>query len=150
MREAALWLHILGGGTWLGANLTQLAVGRGMTGGESRIASRWLEVVEKASRPLYGVASTVILATGLYLVLRPGGAYRFGSAFVAIGIAILIIGGALYGAFFRPQTKKALSLFDSGNSEEGGRVVNRIRSVGMLDTLLIAFAVLVMVSKWGA
>lgn len=150
MRHVVLWLHILGGGTWLGANMIQLAVGRSMTGGESNTARRWLEAVDKGSRPLYGIASTVILLTGLYLVLRSDGPYSFGSTFVLIGIAILIIGGALYGGFFRPQTKKALSLFASGNSDEGVRVVNRIRSLGVLDTLLIAFAVLVMVSKWGA
>jgi uncharacterized membrane protein len=149
LRNIALWLHILGGGTWIGANLTQAAVGRRMTSGEPSIATRWLETVNKASGPLYGTASVVILATGIYLVLSSDGAFTFGTAFVGIGIAILIIGGAVAGLFFTPQTKKAIGLFSAGNSTEGLEVMERIGWVGVLDTLLIAFAALVMVLKWG-
>jgi len=150
LRNIALWLHIIGGGTWIGANLTQGAVSRRLTSGETSTATRWLEAVSKMSGPLYGTASVVILATGIYLVLGSDGAYSFGSTFVLIGIAILIVVGALGGAFFNPQTKKAISLFSNGNSTEGGKVINRIGWVGTIDTLLIAFAVLAMVSKWGA
>lgn len=150
MRDVALWLHILGGGTWIGANLTQAAVGRRMTSGEPSIAARWLETVNKASGPLYGSASFVILATGIYLVLGSDDAFTFGTAFVGIGIAILIIGGATAGLFFTPQTKKAIAAFSAGNSAEGGKLMARIGWVGIIDTLLLAFAVYVMVAKLGA
>lgn len=149
MRNVALWLHILGGGTWIGANLTQAAVGRRMTSGEPGVAARWLEAVKKASGPLYGTASIVILATGVYLVLSSDGAFTFGTAFVGIGIGILIIGGALAGLFFTPQTKKGIALFSAANSTEGRKVMDRIGWVGIIDTLLLAVAVLAMVSKWG-
>lgn len=149
MRDVALWLHILGGGTWLGANLTQAAVGRRMTSGEPSVAARWLETVNKASGPLYGTASIVILATGIYLVVSSDGAFGFGTSFVALGIAILIIGGVTAGVFFAPQTKKAIALFSAGNSAEGGKLMDRIGWVGIIDTVLIAVAVLVMVAKWG-
>jgi hypothetical protein len=63
---------------------------------------------------------------------------------------VWILGGSLYSLVIRPQTKKATVLFSSGNSAEGGRVVSRIGTFGTIDTLLIVFAVLAMVSKWGA
>ncbi|MGQ0849334.1 MAG: hypothetical protein ACT4OP_09495 [Actinomycetota bacterium] len=150
MRTLLLWLHILGAGTWIGANLTQAAVGRRMTGGDSSVATRWLEAVNKMSGPLYGAASAVILVTGILLVTGSDGAYRFGSAFVGIGFAVLIIGGALAGLFFTPQTKKAMAAFSAGDSSQGGSLMSRLGMVGVLDTLLIAFAVYVMVAKFGA
>lgn len=150
MRDIALWLHILGGGTWIGANLIQGAVSHRLTSGDTGTATRWLEAVNKASGPLYGTAASVIAATGIYLVLGSDGAYSFGSTFVLIGIVILILGGVIAGVFFTPQTKKAISLFASGNSTEGGRIIHRMGWIGTIDTLLIAFAVLAMVSKWGA
>ena len=150
MRNIALWLHIMGAGTWIGANLTQAAVSRRLTSGDTNTAHRWLEAVNKMSGPLYGTVAVVILATGLFLVLQPDSPYSFGSTFVLIGIVVLIIGGALAGAFFTPQTKKAMSLFAGGNAAEGRLVINRIAWGGTIDTLLIAFAVLAMVSKWGA
>jgi len=148
LRNIALWLHILGGGTWLGANVMQAAVSRGLVSGDSTVAKRWMQTVEKASGPVYGTASAVILATGLYLVLGSDGAYSFGDTFVAIGIAILIIGGALAGLVFYRQTKVAIAAYESGNAAAAAPAHKTIAMWGTIDTVLVAVAVLAMVSKW--
>lgn len=146
MRTIALWLHILGGGTWLGANIMQAAASRGLIGSDSNVALRWMQSVQKASNPVYGGASAVILATGIYLVLDGG--YSFGDTFVAIGIAILIIGGALAGLVFNRQTKVAIAAYESGNAAAAAPANKAIAMWGTIDTVLVAVAVLAMVAKW--
>jgi uncharacterized membrane protein len=149
LRTFALWLHILGGATWFGANVAQAVIGpKMMRSGDG--AAAWLRSVEKASGPLYGAASAVILITGIYLVLASDGTYSFGSVFVGIGIAVVIIGGALAGLIFGRKTKQMIALYDSGQASGAEGVYRSLGAWGVLDTLLIAFAVLAMVSKWGA
>jgi len=149
LRNFALWLHILGAATWFGANVAQAVIGPKMMRDPAGGAA-WLRAVEKASGPMYGAASVVILATGIYLVLGSDGAYSFGSAFVGIGIAILIIGGALAGLVFTRKTKQMIGLYDSGKTNEVAGIYRSLGTWGVIDTLLIAVAVLAMVSKWGA
>lgn len=148
MRTIALWLHILGGGTWFGANLMQAAASRGLITSDSNVALRWMQAVQKASNPVYGGASAVILATGLYLVLGSDGAYSFGDAFVGIGIAVLIVGGALAGLVFSRQTKVAIAAYESGNPAAAVPANKTIAMWGTIDTVLVALAVLAMVAKW--
>jgi len=147
LRNIALWLHILGGGTWLGANVMQAVVSRGLIGDDSTVAKRWMQAVQKASGPVYGIASALILITGLYLVLGFD-AYGFSDTFVGIGLAVLIIGGALAGLVFNRQTKVAIAAYESGNAAAAAPAHRSIAMWGTIDTLLIALAVLAMVSKW--
>ena len=77
-------------------------------------------------------------------------AYSFGSAFVGIGIAVLIIGGALAGLVFNRKTRQAIGAFESGDSAKALPVYKSIGSWAILDTALMVFAVLAMVAKWGA
>jgi hypothetical protein len=90
----------------------------------------------------------LILLTGIYLVLS-NDAFSFGSAFVGIGIAVVIIGGALAGLVFNRKTRQAIGLFESGETAKALPVYKSIGTWGMLDTALVAFAILAMVSKWG-
>lgn len=147
MRTIALWLHILGAGTWLGANVFQGFVGPRMARQEGA-ALPWFRAVERASGPVYGLASGLILLTGIYLVISSD-LFTFGSAFVGIGFAVVIIGGALAGLVFSRRTKKAIGLYESGDAEAALPVVQSLLPWAVIDTLLVAFAVLAMVAKWG-
>ena len=146
MRDVALWLHIIGASMWLGTNVAQTVIGPRLVGGGAGL--QWLKAVEKASGPIYGAASGLILLTGIYLVLS-NDAFSFGSAFVGIGIAVVIIGGALAGLVFNRKTRQAIALFESGDNAKAMPVYKSIGSWALLDTALIAFAILAMVSKWG-
>lgn len=146
MRNAALWLHIIGASMWLGTNVAQMLIGPKLVNGGAGLP--WLKAVDKASGPIYGSASVLILATGIYLVLS-NDAFSFGSTFVGIGIAVVIIGGALAGLVFNRKTRQAIGLFESGDDAKAMPVYKSISSWAVLDTALVAFAVLAMVSKWG-
>jgi hypothetical protein len=143
-------LHILGSATWFGANMAQLTISRGMLAGGPEPARRWMETVARVTNPLYGAASVVILVTGIILVLGSGGAYSFGSLFVTIGFAVIIIGGALGGLVFSRKAKEAVALYDAGKAAETGPAHQTIARWGLVDTVLVAFTILVMVAKWGA
>jgi hypothetical protein len=147
LRNVALWLHILGASMWLGTNVAQMLIGPRLVNGGAGLP--WLQAVDKASGPIYGSASVLILATGIYMVLS-NDAFSFGSTFVGIGIAVLIIGGALAGLVFNRKTRAAIALFESGDSAKAMPVYKSIGSWAVLDTALVAFAALAMVSKWGA
>ena len=73
---------------------------------------QWLKAVEKSSGPIYGTASVFILATGIYLVVSSD-TFSFGSTFVGIGIAVLIIGGAMAGLVFNRKTRQAIGHFEA-------------------------------------
>ena len=148
LRNVALWLHIIGASMWLGTNVAQMLIGPRLVNEGAGL--QWLKAVDKASGPIYGTASGLILLTGIYLVLSSDDAYSFGSAFVGIGIAVVIIGGALAGLVFTRKTRQAIGLFESGDSAKALPVYKSIGSWAVLDTALLAFAVLAMVSKWGA
>jgi hypothetical protein len=146
LQNAALWLHILGASMWFGTNVAQMLIGPKLVNGGAGLA--WLKAVDKVSGPIYGTASGLILLTGIYMVVT-NDAFSFGSTFVGIGIAVVIIGGALAGLVFNRKTRQAIGLFESGDTAKAVPVYKSIGSWAVLDTALIAFAVLAMVSKWG-
>lgn len=125
----------------------QAAVSRGLVSGDSTVAKRWMQTVKKASGPVYGGASALILITGLYLVLGFD-AYSFSDIFVGIGLAILIIGGALAGLVFNRQSNVAIAAYESGNAAAAAPAHRSIAMWGTIDTVLVAVAVLAMVAKW--
>jgi hypothetical protein len=146
LRNVALWLHIIGASMWIGTNVAQMLIGPKLVNGGAGLA--WLKAVDKASGPIYGSASGLILLTGIYMVVT-NDAFSFASTFVGIGIAVVIIGGALAGLVFNRKTRQAIGLFESGDTAKAMPVYKSISSWAVLDTALIAFAVLAMVSKWG-
>ncbi|MGI8518491.1 MAG: hypothetical protein ACR2ME_09165 [Acidimicrobiia bacterium] len=148
MRDILLWLHIIGAGTWLGANITQAFVGPKLMANRET-APGWLRAVQSASGPLYGIASGLILITGIVLVLISDGAYEFSSVFVTIGFAVVIIGGALAGLVFNKKTRQMIGLYESGQDAQVPAIYRSVGTWGILDSLLIVVATLAMVSKWG-
>lgn len=147
MRNVALWLHIIGASMWIGTNVAQMVIGPRLVREGAGLA--WLKVVEKASGPIYGAASGLIILTGIYLVVS-NDSFSFGSAFVGIGIAVVIIGGALAGLVFNRKTRQAIGMFEGGDTAKATTVYQSIGGWALVDTALLAFAVLAMVSKWGA
>jgi hypothetical protein len=147
LRNVALWLHIIGASMWIGTNVAQMVIGPRLVRDGAGLP--WLKAVEKGSGPIYGGAAGLILLTGIYLVVS-NDSFSFGSAFVGIGITILIIGGALAGLVFNRKTRQAIGLFEGGDAAKATSVYQTIGGWAVLDTALLAFAALAMVSKWGA
>jgi hypothetical protein len=51
---------------------------------------------------------------------------------------------------FGRKTKQMIGLYESGNTAEVAGIYRSLGTWGIIDTLLLALAVLAMVAKWGA
>lgn len=145
-REILLVLHIVGAGTWLGANIVQAVVPPRAARAGTAVLSGWYRLTGDLSTRLYIPAALLILLTGVLLVLD-NPAYGFGSLFVTIGFGMIIV-GALLGQFvFGPGGERAAQAVDSGDRAATRREVGRLTRYGVIDTLLLLFTITAMVLR---
>ena len=149
LRDILLVLHIAGAGTWLGANIVQ-AVAPSMAAKQGPAAAAgWFRIAAGLSTRLYMPAAIVLLATGIWMVLIDD-AYGFGTTFVTIGFAMIII-GTLLGIFvFERGSIRAADAIDSGDQTAVRTTRGRLAGFGILDTLLLLFTITAMVLRLGA
>ena len=141
-------LHIAGAGIWLGANIVQLVVPQMAAKQGAAAAAGWYRVAGKLSSRLYMPVAILILITGSILVLQTE-SVSFGSLFVTIGFGVIIV-GALLGKFvFDPGSEKAAAAIESDDQGLIRAATSRIATFGTIDTLLVLFAIAVMVLRLG-
>jgi len=146
VRDLLLVLHIAGAGTWLGANIVQAVVPSLAFKQAGAAASGWYRIAGRLSTVLYMPAAIVIVLTGIVLVLQSE-IYSFGTLFVSIGFATIVI-GALLGIFvFGPVSTKAADAIDSGDEAGTKAATSRLATFGAIDTLLVLTTITVMVLK---
>jgi Predicted integral membrane protein (DUF2269) len=143
-------LHIAGAGTWLGANIVQAVVPRmALTEGPAT-ASGWYRIAGRLSKVLYIPAAVLILVTGISMVLLRSDEFSFGTAFVGIGFAMIVI-GALLGSFvFGPYSERAADAIQANDGAAIKANTGRLAAFGVLDTLLLVVTITAMVLKLGA
>lgn len=147
-REILLVLHIAGAGTWLGANVVQAVVPPAAARAGSSTLAGWYRITSALSTRLYMPAAILILVTGILLVLQSE-AYGFGSAFVTIGFATIIVGAILGIVVFGPGGEAAADAVESGDQSAIRSAVAKITRWGLVDTLLVLFAITAMVMRLG-
>jgi hypothetical protein len=147
-RTLLLALHITGVAAWLGANFVQLVLTPRFDRLAADAAAAWTRQTIWLGERYYNVAGAVIGVTGVLLVLD--GDWSWGSGFIWVGIAVLVIGGVLGGVHFGPQAKARAAALEAGDSEAAKRALGRILPAAFLDTALLFLAVLAMVDKWQA
>ncbi len=150
LRDVLLILHIAAAGTWFGANIVQAVAPPRTAKHGPEVAAGWYRVAGGLSSVLYMPVGIVIVVTGIWMVLISNGAFSFGSVFVGIGFAVVVI-GALLGKFvFEPTSAKAAEAIESGDGDAIRATSGTIARFGALDTLLVLLAITVMVLKLGA
>jgi hypothetical protein len=143
-----LVLHIAAAGTWLGANIVQAIVPPMAARQSPQAVAGWYRVAAQLSSRLYMPVAILILITGIWLVIE-NEAYSFGSVFVSIGFAMIIV-GALLGKFvFEPGSVRAAEAVESGDEGAVKSAAARIAGFGMVDTLLLLFTMTAMVLRLG-
>ena len=115
----------------------------------------WHDVQGELGKKLITASATVLLIAGI--IMAASGPYDFGKPFVSIGLVIIIILLGLGGAFFAPTERKAAELAkrdiaaaadgEVKLSAEYDAVAARLRTVGIVSSVLILIAVFVMVIK---
>ena len=146
-RDILLVLHIIGVGTWVGANVVQavappLAAAQGPS-----MVSGWYRIAARLNR-VYLPAAGLILITGILMVMEVA-AYEFETPFVVVGFMMIAIGAALGVVVFQPTSEEAASAIDSGDQKAARSAAGRLTLFGVLDTLLLVVTIISMVIKLG-
>ncbi|MBT8197370.1 MAG: hypothetical protein KJP12_04225 [Acidimicrobiia bacterium] len=149
MRTTLLIIHILAAGTWIGANVTQLALERRMSADGGPTAATWQRSRAFLGKSVYPAAAVTLLITGIWLVIDSA-VYDWENAFVAIGFLMVAIGAGLGIAVMGPLSERAVAIHDTGQDmNELPKVTSRLQMWGGFDTLLLVITVAAMTGKWG-
>ena len=147
LREILLILHIAGAGVWLGANVVQAVVPRMLARHGVEAVSGWYRVAAKLGNRVYVPASIVILITGIFLVLRAD-EYGFGTRFVTVGFAMIVVGAVLGVVVFEKGSERAADAIESADEGRIKTSVSRLAAFGALDTVLLLLTITAMVTRW--
>jgi hypothetical protein len=147
-RNVVLAVHILSVACWFGANVVQLLLSPRYAKGDVDEAAGWTRQTIWLGERFYTTNGAVLLLTGVTLVID--GPWTFSDPFVWVGIAVIVIGAAMGGAFFGPLAKKRLAGLESGDIAAADAAQARIIRLAYVDSALIVLAVLAMIDKWGA
>ena len=150
MFEVLLFVHILGVAAWFGANLAR-AFGRGpMSRGDDATAATWHRATVSMGRVIHTPAAIVVFVSGFGLVGLSEGAYGMTAPFVVVGIIVVVVGAVLAMSVLGPNGKRIASAYEQGDRPLAETMARRSSLVGWVDTVLLAFATLVMVLRWGS
>lgn len=143
MREFLLIVHILAAAAWIGGSLF---AGVSFSAMASKLGLKSLKSLDESIGTRYfGSAVGLLLLSGVGLVFSSD-QFGWGSAFVLIGIGVVVLDGALEGAIFNPRLMK---IADSDDEDLAG--FRRLMSVSTLSHMaLFVLAVWAMVVKVGA
>ena len=145
-RTILLAIHIAAVGGWLGANFVQLALTRQFDKEPANVGAAWSRQTIWLGERYYPAAGALIAITGVLLVLD--GDWSWGSGFIWVGAAVIVIGAVMGVAFFSPLAKRRIEALEAGDTAKAGEVQGRIVPLALVDTALVLLAVLAMVHKW--
>ena len=145
--DVVLWLHIMAvvvafGGTF--AYPLSLAYVRRIPLGERASFHRMQALI---GQRLIGPASVVILLAGAYMATDRD---LWSEVWVTVPLVILIVLGALGGAFFGPREEKLAAMAETGDEAAYQPALGQLLKVGYLSLALVLIAAFFMVTKLGA
>ena len=147
MYELLLWLHILAAASWFGTGVASMIGDRLMSTETAEARAAWYRVILRFGQIVYMPAAVLVLITGVLLVVNVG--YGFGSTFVSIGFAAVIIGAGLGMTVFGPRSREASAALDNGDTAGAESAIARMRQASVLDVLILAVTIAAMVGNWG-
>ena len=150
MFEILLFVHILGVAAWFGANLVREFARGPMSKADPGTAATWHRATVSMGRVIHTPAAIAVFITGFGLVGLSEGAYGMTAPFVVVGIIVVVLGAVLAMSVLGPNGRRIASAYEEGDNALAETVARRSSVIGWVDTLLLVFATLVMVLRWGA
>jgi uncharacterized membrane protein len=145
-----LLAHVLGGSTWFGASVyvEGLMASAARTKDPETIMTVGLKVAKTNQRVL-SAAGFVTLIFGTWLVLES--VYDFETLFVTVGFVVSIIGLAMGFLLFKPKGEEVEAIVaERGLTDpEAMAKMKSLGNLGHVMTLLVSFAMIMMVLKTG-
>lgn len=138
--DLLLTVHILAAAVWVGAGIySSAAYPRHAANGTLRDV---MVVDQKLGAIVIGSAITLLVVSGIGLVMMSP-VIGFGSAFVLVGIGVVVLSSILEGAIFGPATKRMIE------AEGAERLPMGMRWALPVYVVVFAFTVWAMVTKLG-
>lgn len=147
-REVLLSIHIAMGACWLGADIVQHLYRKHWAGESLEGQRAWMRMIESMHARYYAVVAVLILLSGIGLVQESN--WSWSSGFIWIGIATIVLGGALGGGRLGPLSKQRLAALDANDTETAAGVAKRMLPIEIALTSFVLITVVAMVTKWGA
>ncbi len=149
MRGILVTIHVLAAAAWIGGglfssvSLISLAKSLGV--------KTVLSLDQAVGNRFFGAAVGTVALSGVALVLTSD-SYGWGTTFVLVGLAVIVLDGALEGAVFGPRLKKLAAAAESGSTSEVD-ALDEFRRFSLVSTVahlaLVVFALWSMVVRLG-
>jgi hypothetical protein len=156
--EVVLALHILAVVFAFGATLAYPVLLGTVTRADSRALPALYRALHAISQRVIMPGVTAILVFGIYLASH---LHLWSSFFVQWGLGVVIVIGAVEGAYLGPREKRLIEVADRDMAATGGEsevrfspehdaLVRRVGGVGALMDLLVVITIFFMVTRLGA
>jgi hypothetical protein len=146
-RTIVLALHIASVGGWLGANFVQAVLSPRFAKETDAVAAAWTRQTIWLGERYYSVFGALVLITGVILVID--GDWSWGTEFIWLGVATVVIGGVLGIAVFAPLAHRRATALETGDAAGAQAAMQRIIPWAVFDTILVLVTVVAMVHRWG-
>lgn len=147
-REVLLTIHITMGACWLGADVVNHMYRKRWAGESLEAQKAYVRMLEAMHAKYYAIVAVLILLSGIGLVQESDWAWS--SKFIWVGVATIVLGGALGGGRLGPLSKQRLEALEAGDTDAAGRAAKRMLPVEIILTSAVIVTIAAMVTKWGA
>jgi uncharacterized membrane protein len=148
--QLLVYLHILGGVTWVGGALyAQVLAIRVSRSDDPTELPRMAGHLAVLGLRVFMPASLIVIVTGVLMTLQQ---WSFGQLWIALAVALWVLSAALGAIYVGPRIGKVGAMFDAeGPTSEAARaLLGRMFLVSRLELLSFAVILALMVFKPGA
>jgi hypothetical protein len=147
MRNALLFLHIVGVAGWLGGGAYGFMTYSTAARLQPPVGGQVLTTFEKKAAVYFGVAAGLVILSGIGLVLTSE-AFGWGSTFVLIGFGAFIVSGVIQSTVGRKNNERLVNAATTGTDVEPA--VKAWQRGSMWDFLILSITIWAMITKLGA
>ena len=142
-------VHVLAAALWVGGNFTlNLAINLAFRARDPGRQSVILRTTEVIGQRIFVPLGLIVVAVGVWMVLRYDNVYDFGDFWVSYGLGFFVLTFLLGAGFLGPRSKRTAELIESGVGEDEVRQVSLpLRLVAAIDAVLLWSVVVIMVVK---
>jgi uncharacterized membrane protein len=142
-------VHVLCAAFWVGGGFVlNVAVNLSFLARDPARQSMILRTTEVIGQRLFTPLALIVVAVGVWMVLRYDDVYDFGDFWISYGLGFFVLTFLVGAGFLGPRSRKTAELIDSGAGEDEVRHASvPLRMVAAIDAVLLWSVVVVMVVK---
>lgn len=141
--------HVLCAALWVGGNATlNLAVNLAFLARDPARESMALRTAEVIGQRVFTPLALIVVAMGLWMVLRYDNVYDFEDFWVSYGLGFFVVTTIVGAGFLGPRAGKLSREIDAASAQDAiARDSRALRLIAAVDALLLWSVVVIMVVK---